>query len=527
MSMISKMTFYGVPVYYRIEHRADGDVFVFSYRREVEGRLELVYEHPPRRIPKLEKMLEEAQRTNVWTDDGGKTLLEQLPESVMDEFFHDFLDVESNAKIRSVGLDRRKSVPELTLGVLFAADRAKMVPKVSETTGKVRSIASIDDDVRAIHCLCQKEGYTRWGEATLEHCLNWLSEESVHMRGSCGRVMKKLLLPFFEMELIDDLLGWERFDPTMGIPDKPKYSGLVRSNILPNMLSYGQCRVLLEKFVSSSGPKVVSGVDIALLLMLTLKMETEEICALNLESFAYLKDFSSRLTVHVTHRMCVTVGGKKYQRQEIEDTYQRRILPLSCLVKQCFVAHCERRTKTGNTPLVPSKGNTRRRMSPTDLDKELGKRVKELFEGVNTAVAGVHAPAAKALLTATAERELRKCGCEEEELRFLEGKRPLIVSAVSYADFLNEAELNKLGALQDRWLNRVVPTTLPKENETVLHKKGATICWAAPYRESRTQVMSKISFPRRPLEEIPEEGITLELHAVHGFSGVILWTQGA
>lgn len=525
MSIIKNLFYYGFPVYYRVEHRTDGDAFIFSYRREIDGRLRLIYEHPPRRIQVLERLLQDAESSGVWIDGDGRTLLEQLPESVMDEFFHDFLDIESSAKIRSIGLERRKSIPELTLGALFAADREKMVSAVSEITGKARSAASIEDDVRTIRCLCQKEGGTRWQEATLLHCLEWLSEETVHMRRSCGRMMKKLLLPFFEMELIEDLLGWESFDPSMGVPHKPRYDGLVRSNILPNMLSYGQCQVLLEKFISPAGPGVVSGVDMALLLKLTLGLETEEICALNIESFVYLKDFSERLTVHVTHQFCKPSGRKKYQLQEIEDSHQRRILPLSHLAKQCYTAICERRKLTGTTPLVPSKSSSRRRMTPEDLDKELEERVLALFSKEYIRIAGVRAPAAKALLDATGERELRKSGCEEEELRFIQGKRPLTVSAVSYADFLNEAELNKLGALQDRWLNRVVPMPPPKETETILYKKGATIDWAAPCQEGRTQVVFKIPVPKRNPEEIPEEGITLELHALHGFSGTILWKQ--
>ena len=326
MPTIRQLTCYGFPIHYRIEHRADGNVFVFSYREEVEGRMELVYEHPPRRIPKLERLLEGAESTGVWTDDDGKTILEQLPERVMDEFFRCFLDTESSPEIRAIGLERRRSVPELTLGALLAADRAKLVPEVSEATKKSRSPESIADDRRTISRLGQKAGQLRWHEATPEHCVAWLQEESEHMRRACGRIMKRVFIPFFEMEEIDDLLGWEDFDPTMGIPSKPQFDGLIRKNVLPNMLSYGQCRTLVEKFFSSAGPKAVSGVDMALLLKLSLKMETEEICALNMESFVKLKDFSERMTVHVTHLYCEELAGGRHQIQEIEDPHQLRII---------------------------------------------------------------------------------------------------------------------------------------------------------------------------------------------------------
>lgn len=523
MSKISELTYYGVTIYYRIEHRADGDVFVFSYRRKAEGRLELVYEHQPRRIPQLEDLLRNAQSTGAWLDSNGRTLLEQLPESIMDEFFHSFLDIESSTEARSIGLARRKNIHELTIGALFAADRTKMIPKVSEITGKERSAATIEGDVRAISLLCRKEGCTKWREATLKHCLGWLLQEPVSTRKTCSRIMKNLLAPYFVLGEIEDLLGWESFDPTMGIPYKPTYNGLVRRNILPNMLSYGQCRAVLERFISFCGPKVVSGVDMALLLKLTLGLESEEICALNIESFVYLKDFSERLTVHVTHQFCKLPGKTKYQIQEIEDLHQRRILPLCHLAKQCYMAICERRKLTGATPLVPSKNNSRRRMDPVELDRELSERVLALFSEAHLPIADIRIPAAKALLDTTAERELRKSGCEEEELRYVQGKRPLIVSAVSYADYLNEAELNKLGALQDRWLNKVIPMEHFTKAETTFYRKGASISWAAFSPGSRTHVVLKIPFPKKSLEEIPEEGITLELHAPHGFSGTILW----
>lgn len=128
MSEVKMITYYGFPVYYRIEHRADGDVFIFSYRQLVAGQLRLDYEHPPRRIPELERLLRETENTGIWLDGDGKTLLEQLPEEVMDEFFHKFLDV-SGETTRAVGIERHKSIPELTLGVIIAANRKRLVPR--------------------------------------------------------------------------------------------------------------------------------------------------------------------------------------------------------------------------------------------------------------------------------------------------------------------------------------------------------------------------------------------------------------
>ena len=519
---IKKLDYYGFPVYVRIERRANGNVVIFSFRQLAHGQLRIIYEHPPRRVPALEKLLQEAECTGIWEDDNGHTILELLPADVMQEFFCAFLDC-STPENRKTGLERRKSLVDITLGVLISADRARLISLVNQRTGKPRAASSIEDDINAIRCLCRHEGCTRWRDVTPAHCLSWLSQESEHMRKSCARVMKSLLLPLLHADIINDLLGWDDYDPSEDAPSKPSYSGLVQRNILPTMLTYRQCRTLLAQYFTSSGPKIVSGVDFALLLALTLNISAEELCALTINSFAYLKDYPSRLTVKITHEYRRSPSGTNYRHQEIEDQYQRRMLPLSHLAQQCYEAICARRKLTGDSPLVPSRNNSRRHMTPADLEKEFKARISALFSNYSSPIDGVKMVSFKEIIANTAERELRKGGCEEEELRYLQGKQPLIVSAVSYADFLNESEQNKLGALQDRWLNKVFPLGTAKEPTTTLCKKGATIDWITAYRDSRTNVSFSIDFPEKELEAVPEEGITLELYTLHGFSGTISW----
>lgn len=524
MATPNTLFYYNFPVHYRIEHRADGDVFIFSYRQEIGGNMRIVYEHPPRRIPALEELLKEAVHTNTWADGNGRTLLEQLDEPIMDEFFHDLLDIESDSKTRAVGLERRHTIPELTMGVLFAADRTTLIAKKKEGSESKRSPFSIQDDIRTIRCLSAKEGGTRWKDATLAHCLDWLSNESIHMRRACWRMMQKVLLPFFRSGQLDDLLGWESYDPTAGIPHKPTYEGLVRNNILPSALSYGQCQKLLGKLFDSEGNiRTVSGIDVALLLKLTLGADTAELSALKTSSFKYLDQFSDRLTVCITQQFHQPPGGGNCRLQDIEDPYQKRTLPLPHLVKQCFEALPARRKGKNESPLVSNKTNSNRHMTPKDLDRELENRVLALFDGNLPKIEGIRAVGIKAMLDNTAARELRKSGCEDEELRFIQGKRPLLVSAISYADFTNEAELNKLGALQDRWLNKVVPARSSRDSAAILKKDGGSISWGTSYPESRTHVAFQIPFDAKLPNEIPEEGILLELHALHGFSATILW----
>lgn len=463
---IKKLDYYGFPVYVRIERRANGNVVIFSFRQLAHGQLRIIYEHPPRRVPALEKLLQEAECTGIWEDDNGHTILELLPADVMQEFFCAFLDC-STPENRKTGLERRKSLVDITLGVLISADRARLISLVNQRTGKPRAASSIEDDINAIRCLCRHEGCTRWRDVTPAHCLSWLSQESEHMRKSCARMMKSLLLPLLHADIINDLLGWEDYDPTGDAPSKPSYSGLVERNILPTMLTYGQCRTLLAQYFTSSGPKNVSGVDLALLMMLSLPVTIEEICALTLDSFASLADYPDRVTVHITHEFYLPPGGKNYRIREIEDQHQRRMLPVSKLVRLCYLAIKDRR-KSAHSPLVPSKDNSRRHMTPKALEQEMGKRIAALFSDYNFCVKMIPA---KDILANTAERELKKAGCEEEELRFLQGRRPLIVSAVNYADYLNEAELNRLGIYQDRWLKKAIPSAPANESTASLSGK--------------------------------------------------------
>ena len=525
---MSQSLYCGVPVYFRIERRKEGNVVILSFRRNQDGKFITEYEHPPRRIPELEILLAQPGTLPDARESPDKpSLLEQLPEKTMEDFFRRFLSTDGSPEVRALGVNRRKTMQDLTLGALLAADKEYLLhekPDCRTGRTKARAQSSIEDDLRTIQVLRQQEGTTRWRDVTPEHCSHWLKTKSKHMRSSCKRVMRNLLLPLFEMGAIDSLLGWEDFDPE-GV-DRPilNYANLVRQNLLPTMLSYGQCRQLLQGIVTPDGPGRVTGVDMALLLNLTLGIPEEELCALNLNDFSTLNDFKDRLTVDISKRYDGQAGQSNHRLRPLQDRYQRRKLPLSCLAGQCFRDLRSRRKKADASPLVPSKTNARQHMKPSDLKKEFDKRLSTLKLPSGLGDVNLKSPEHRRLMAATAERELRKSGCEDEELRYLQGKPPLTVSAKSYADFLNEAELNKLGALQDRWLNKVVPVCQRANTALRLSKRGATTQWSASTPECSTQVTIHIPFEPKDLESIPDEGLTLEVSALHGFSGAILLT---
>ena len=166
-------------------------------------------------------------------------------------------------------------------------------------------------------------------------------------------------------------------------------------------------------------------------------------------------------------------------------------------------------------------------MRPEDLRKELEKRFDLLPHQEITVSKSKH-PSLHRLLSKTAPRELSKSGFENEELRFLLGQAPKLVSAKSYADFLNESELNKLGALQDRWLGRLWPDQ-SKINAGKIGKlsgKRSMLRYTSTQGE-RTQAAIRITIPSidpAVLDTISAEGILLELGVCYGCSGTVTFS---
>lgn len=112
-------------------------------------------------------------------------------------------------------------------------------------------------------------------------------------------------------------------------------------------------------------------------------------------------------------------------------------------------------------------------------------------------------------------REGRTPWREEEELRHTYGLMLQLTSAVSYCDYESEAEMNKLGALQDRWLRRFAG-----EHEKYAKRmaKGVTQKVSAKQDGTRTET-DIIDFSSVKVGNIPAEGMRIECGALHGMSG--------
>lgn len=510
-------TYYGVPLYFRTEQRKKRTVFVLSYRTVQSGKLRIEYEHPPRRIPELEELL---ARSEAISDNSGSTeltVLEQIPDRVMEDFFGKFLDTNGPPEKRARGITRRDTLPDLTLGALLAADRDLIL----QGDGGSRKQSTIDDDLRTIQILRQNAGSMYWREVTPGSCTKWLARLPLHRRISCRKIMRRLLLHYLEMELIDSLLGWESYDPVGAGRPPENYTSELKNNILQTMLTYGQCAQLTGGISDSAQANQISGVDMAFLLRMTLGLSYEELCGLNLEDFRYLNDYRDRLTVNIARRYEKAESRRSYHLTGIQDVHRRRKLPLPHLCRDCFKIMRKNRSSDNTRPLIQTKGS-RRRMTPEELKREFAERLKPM-ESFLRIGSKVYKPDLHKFLSNTAERELRKSGCEEEELRFIFGKPPKIVSAKYYADYMNEAELNKLGALMDHWLNQVISQPRGETTASRLEKKSGSVQWSVGRADALTQASISISLDSLDPGAIPEDGILLQLSSLRGFSGSVTY----
>lgn len=497
-------TYYGFSLFYRMERRNGHPTIILSYRQD--GKI--IYEHPPRRL-----------KGDVPTDG--------LPIEILEEFFQSLFSVDLPAKNRERGLALRHALVNLPLAVLFLADSFALF---KDPTLK-RKKASIEDDERAIALLLQYEGHTPWREVTPAKCSSWMygRNRSDHARTSVKRVMRSLFLRQAEERIIE-AIPWCNYDPNAASRPRQNFRSLIRTNVDPTTLTDGQCQALLTPITKAIQRGTVSGLDIALLLRLTLALPLEEICALNLGDFCFLQDYPRRLTVNITYYTVCAERQHSYRRLPLTDPYKIRKLPLASCVRDAIEAYRGQKS-TGSSvqsvPLVPHKSNNQRHMRPDDLRKEMEKRFA-LIPKQGTITKG-RTPSFHELSNRTAPRELLKSGFEEEELRFLLGQAPKLVSAQSYADFLNEAELNKMGALQNRWLRRLWPeqtkARCPKTEK--LSGKNSLLRYAGPKRACTQATIQIMIPPTAPavLDSMPTEGVLLELGACYGCSGHIIFSS--
>ena len=275
------------------------------------------------------------------------------------------------------------------------------------------------------------------------------------------------------------------------------------------MLTYGQCKALFPPY-DENGRLNVSPLDVAIVLKTTLGLDDKELCALRFKNFTTLPNYPDRLVVRITHQCVRLPEHKNYQIIPIEDACRRRVLPLSRYAALCVEAL--RKNAAEKAYLIPSPTNKYRHTSPPALEKKITHRLKPLWEK-----ASARPPQSfRMLLERTAENELRKASAEDDELRFIKGAHEITVAAAHYADYSNEAVLNRLGATQDRWLKKVLEA--PPETRPQKSGSGQSFFWKTPHPGTRTQLYLEVPIPA---DQHAAGDLIFDLYAVHGYSGEI------
>lgn len=501
-------TFYGVPLYYRIERRKGIETLIISYRDEVNtstAKPRIVYEAPPVGGKKLRLALQAILPTLV----NGEGLLMALPDEIMSRFMHSWIGLDD-----AESYCRRRDTPGLTLGALLIADKEKLL----YNTDVLRKEESIKDDVQMIDKLMACFGSFSWREVTPRICAEWLSRKSEHAKKSCKRVM----LRFERIQLqagLTDCLSWEEYNPKSSGRVRKSSKSLVQSQVEHVILTDGQCAQIIGDIEKRICNGKVTGVDMAVLLRMSADLDVEYISALNLNDFIYLSDYRTRLSINIT-RVAVKVNTN-FMCKEIEDPYMRRKIPLPTIAARCYEALVAK-ARCLDLPLVADPGNRHHRMSPKKLKDTMAYQLAAIHIERVTDEKGIKKIAAVDMLGATGLREMECAGAEEEELRAMCGKRPRLVSAKHYYDRNNESALNKIGALQDRWLNRISP--VPQEQmvkKSKLTGYRSTLEWRAPDLGKRTRVWIDICIPPAATELISEGELILELSAAHGLTAEI------
>lgn len=511
--------YYGTPVYLRFERNKDGLFVIYTYRDSSDGHI--VYEHPHRIVSAVMQSIIGQSNPNELGGDLFSNL-EQICDKQLKDFFCRMLTMNADfcadkgKKVanRQEGIARRINLQDLTLGAMIAADCDMLL---AGENGAVRSRETVEDDARTLNLLLEKEGTTPWREVTPDKCGKWLVTESKHMRHSVKRLMKKILYPLCTIGAISDLLEWDVYDPEGEEHYRRSPKNCIRENVAPTMLTYGQCKKIFPTF-DEKGEIHSSPDDVALVLMATLGLDVETVCGLNREDFGRLTDFPDRMCVNIYKTFEREKKKCRGKTVPIDDESGRRKLPLSKYAALCIESLLKNsKHKTG--PLIPHPTNPQRRMSPIDLQRSIEKRVKSVGLALNFDFSKPIKTPELTLLKNTAERELRKAGAEEEELRFLKGVSGRLVSAKHYEDFYNESELNRLGAMQDRWLKRVFPTV-----QSALHSKtgpaNRMVTCKSNSVQNRTKGRIEIDFPP---DSSAQGDLELELSALYGLSAEIIF----
>lgn len=526
---------YGLRLFYRIENRGNDETLILSTRNERKSKVD--YEAPPIRVKDWQK----TTKNCFSAAPNSHLMLEALPKEthIVERFCVGFAGIDSAEKSKASDEEiqklkekrrERRSDLILPLGILLYADKKKYLDGCG-ANGLPPNRDTVNDRRRAIDLLLRHEGYTIWPRVTPAKCAGWLDALSEHDRGAVSRLMKTIFA--YQVSLIDGLEDpWEDYSPKQG-DKKPNQNFLNSRHNERISLTDGQCAEIFKKCDMNRRAGKASITEFAVLLLMTVSISVEELCALTYGDLVYLRDFGSRMVVRIINEYAKDDGEKKNHLRRVGNKYKERFIPLTYLAAKYFEAlkeKEEKRLSEGNSGSIEDKADfcaekRERRLRP---EKLAGDVLQYMMPWMPESITGAKSKKFRAqdavkLLQKTAEQHMERNGYEEEEIRRMKGLAPLLVSAKSYMDFVNEPELNKLGAMMDCWVRRAYPCAEYVRPLNKASKRTKLLMSDRP--DSQTYAVIRVSVPPMERDQIPKQGVTIRLSAQAGISGSVKYAD--
>ena len=418
------------------------------------------------------------------------------------------------------------------LGFMLEAHANEIVSRKT-TRGRETSASTKADKEAAIRELEKNEGNNRWGYVTPANCRTWMSSLSSHRQDQCAAVMRAL--HEIEKSISNETNGnsaWAEFEPII-FTQEFKMEAYRRKYLRMKQLNDAQIAAVLEYLCGREGNPTLTG--LAVLIMMTIVISPEELCALTHREIRPANDYANRYSVIVkSHR--VREKGKKNYTTEKNDSDSVRCLPLPYAVGK-YYERCVDKLKTriqknsltldyNNLPVFTAQSNMTRSSRPDELKKKVNSLVKKIIgedianqpdfsDGKGRTANPV------SMLGATARSKLLQSGLDEDAIRYFCGLVPKSMAARYYIDPASEAEQCRIGCVIDRWLAAtgtdaevLAPANAPDGGQVVKGGRGRT-------GMRITLQIDPIS--ENELESMPD---TIIIGAKHGFSGVAVAERG-
>ena len=490
--MLETYSYYGVPVFYRIENRQVGKSLVLSLRVNEEGKLadpcdRIVYEDGPLLIDKeLSK---------------GKTIDEIIGKRIP-AFWERAFPID---KGDLTGLDR--GCYDLPLAVIWDIDKKKM--KKDQNWGD----STKKEYDRSFEWILERWGHLPLREVVPALCAPQLLEETESKHERIARAMRQLFYCEAELGFVTEN-PWE--SPVQGRRRQQNQDHLGQVYIADYVLPRSCCRQIVSRCFAGLTRKADGGLYFGVLLCMVVALSLDEIAALTFDCFRYLVHYPMQMVIDI--RQHLVRRGNNWSIQKLDQPARIRQVAVPSLIKKALETYKNTVSGQGNEYVLRSPKNAARRITPDMfkkwVDENFGDIVKEyVMLGPIPSNKGVYE-----ILHQTALAQPDICGYEEEEARYVRGKKPKATHAKHYCDFANEAELNKMGALLDwRATGAWIAHVANEENsgQKVLSKNGGFCEWK-PAPESRGEVDLVVEIPGIDFEDIPDSGLQLEVAIPHG-----------